>query len=229
MVIGRLIPLADTAAHTCKASSVPAALRAARRPQTAAVPHNWDWRFAHPTGPPSLSLRRAGVPTASRTALPSDGGAWRQSAPSRTSGLTIAAGGAEVLDGRLEGVTVMRQVAAVAIVLVAAGTAARAQSAQVSEKDTRTLNLSAYAELLRSDVRAPEGRHPHRADGAHRKPKTRRSGRSTASTTLELAKLGDERVALIADYAHNYAKLTDASRRSARAPRRWISRRGGRP
>ena len=43
-----------------------------------------------------------------------------------------------------------------------------------------------------------------------------------------MAKLGDERVALIAEYASNYSKLTDAIADKL-APRRSTSRRGGRP
>ena len=103
----------------------------------------------------------------------------------------------------------MRQLAAAAIVLVAAGTAVRAQSAAVSEKDTRTLNLSAYAELLRSDVRASKVailtelmELSETEDKAFWPLYREYDG--------ELAKLGDERVALITDYAQNYAKLTDA-------------------
>jgi hypothetical protein len=104
---------------------------------------------------------------------------------------------------------VMRRIAAVAIVLAAVGTTVRAQSAQVGETDTRTLNLSAYAELLRSDVRASKVailtelvEFSESEDKAFWPLYREYDG--------EMAKLGDERVALVAEYAQNYAKLTDA-------------------
>ena len=40
------------------------------------------------------------------------------------------------------------------VLLMAGSAAAQAPSGQASEKETKTLNLTAYAELLRSDVRA---------------------------------------------------------------------------
>ena len=88
-------------------------------------------------------------------------------------------------------------------------TAAGAQSPQASEKETKTLNLSAYAELLRSDVRAQKIAIL-----------TQLMGFTDAEDAAfwpiyreydgEMAKLGDERVALIAEYAANYSALTDA-------------------
>ena len=48
----------------------------------------------------------------------------------------------------------IRRSLATLVVLVASSLAAHAQSVQVSEQQTKTLNLSAYAELLRSDVQA---------------------------------------------------------------------------
>ena len=89
-------------------------------------------------------------------------------------------------------------------------TAAGAQSPQASEKETKTLNLSAYAELLRSDVRAQKIAIL-----------TQLMGFTDAEDAAfwpiyreydgEMAKLGDERVALIAEYAANYSALTDAT------------------
>ena len=79
---------------------------------------------------------------------------------------------------------------------------------QASEKETTTLNLTAYAELLRSDVRAQkvaiitEVMHFTEAEDAAFWPIYR-------EYDLEMAKLGDERVALIAEYASNYSTLTD--------------------
>src|SRR5687768_14720999 len=95
------------------------------------------------------------------------------------------------------------------VLLMAGGVAAHAQSTQISERDTKTLNLSAYAELLRSDVRTQKVAII-----------TEVMGFTEAEDTafwpiyreydLEMAKLGDERVALIAEYAANYSRLTDA-------------------
>ena len=92
---------------------------------------------------------------------------------------------------------------------MAGSAAAQAPSAQASEKETKTLNLTAYAELLRSDVRAQkvaiitEVMHFTEAEDAAFWPIYR-------EYDLEMAKLGDERVALIAEYASNYSNLTDA-------------------
>jgi len=96
-----------------------------------------------------------------------------------------------------------------AVILLIAGAALQAQSGQVSEKDTRSLNLSAYAELLRSDVRAEkvailtELMELSESEDKVFWPLYR-------EYDSEMAKLGDERVALIGEYASNYGKLTDA-------------------
>jgi hypothetical protein len=95
------------------------------------------------------------------------------------------------------------------IVLMAGSVAAQTAPKQASEKETTTLNLTAYAELLRSDVRAQkvaiitEVMHFSEAEDAAFWPIYR-------EYDLEMAKLGDERVALIAEYASNYSTLTDA-------------------
>jgi hypothetical protein len=97
-----------------------------------------------------------------------------------------------------------------AVLLLAAGvTTAHAQSKTTSERDTRALNLSAYVELLRSDVRTQKVAII-----------TEVMGFTESEDALfwpiyreydtELAKLGDERVAMIAEYAKNYFTLTDA-------------------
>ena len=89
-------------------------------------------------------------------------------------------------------------------IAMAGGVAVHAQSAQ-----TTTLNLSAYAELLRSDVRTQKVAIITtmmgftEAEDAAFWPIYR-------SYDAELTKLGDERVALIAEYARNYDDLTDA-------------------
>jgi hypothetical protein len=82
-----------------------------------------------------------------------------------------------------------------------------APAASVSEKDTRTLNLSAYAELLRSDVRQQkvaiftELMEFTEGEDAAFWPIYR-------EYDLEMAKLGDERMALVAEYRDHYKKMT---------------------
>jgi hypothetical protein len=94
----------------------------------------------------------------------------------------------------------------------------QAAAAPDSEQQTTALNLSAYAELLRSDVRAQkvaiitEVMGFNDTEDAAFWPIYR-------EYDLEMAKLGDERVALIAEYAKNYANVTDelADRLASRA------------
>jgi hypothetical protein len=96
------------------------------------------------------------------------------------------------------------------VLLMAGSVAAQAPSGQAGEKETMTLNFTAYAELLRSDVRAQkvaiitELMNFTEAEDAAFWPIYR-------EYDLEMAKLGDERVALIAEYASNYSTLTDAT------------------
>ncbi len=96
------------------------------------------------------------------------------------------------------------------ILLVVSGLGPRAQSPQTTERETKSLNLSAYAELLRSDVRAQkvaiitEVMGLTEAEDAAFWPIYR-------EYDLEMAKLGDERVAMIEEYARSYAQMTDAT------------------
>ena len=82
------------------------------------------------------------------------------------------------------------------------------QSAQPSAQQTQSLNLTAYAELLRSDVRLQkvailtEVMGFTEAEDAVFWPLYREYDK-------ELSALGDERAALIADYARHYDALTD--------------------
>jgi len=77
-----------------------------------------------------------------------------------------------------------------------------------SASQTETLNLTAYAELLRSDIRTEkiailtEMMELTESEDAAFWPIYR-------EYDAELTKLGDERVSLIADYAKNYDSLTD--------------------
>jgi hypothetical protein len=83
-----------------------------------------------------------------------------------------------------------------------------AQSQQTSEQQTKTLNLSAYAELLRSDVRTQKVAIITQVMGFT-------DAEDAAFWPIyreyegEMAKLGDERVELIAEYAKNYETMTD--------------------
>jgi len=93
--------------------------------------------------------------------------------------------------------------------LMAATANGHAQSAQATAKQSETLNLTAYAELLRSDVRAQkvsiitQVMDFTEAEDTAFWPIYR-------EYDVEMSKLGDERVALIAEYAKEYEKLTDA-------------------
>ena len=79
-----------------------------------------------------------------------------------------------------------------------------------AQQEAKSLNLTAYAELLRSDVRAQkiailtEVMGFTEAEDAAFWPIYR-------EYDAEMAKLGDQRMALIADYAQQYATLTDAA------------------
>lgn len=104
----------------------------------------------------------------------------------------------------------VRQTAAAIVLLVASSVSAQTQSPQVSERETKTLNLTAYAELLRSDVRAQkvailtEVMGFTEAEDAAFWPIYR-------EYDLEVSKLGDERLAMVTEYASVYSKLTDAA------------------
>jgi hypothetical protein len=104
---------------------------------------------------------------------------------------------------------VARRMTTTLVLLVASTAGVHVQAPQVTERETKMLNLSAYAELLRSDLRAQkvaiitEVMGFTEAEDAAFWPIYR-------EYDLEMAKLGDERVTLIAEYARNYSKLTEA-------------------
>jgi len=97
----------------------------------------------------------------------------------------------------------------VTIALLAAPALAFAQQAAAGD-DSRELNLRAYGELLRSDIRSQkvaviaEVMQFTEAEDQKFWPIYR-------EYEAELAKLNDDRIALIKDYATNYDNLTDAS------------------
>jgi len=94
-------------------------------------------------------------------------------------------------------------------VLLMSGSLAHAQDKPVSADQTKTLNLSAYAELLRSDIRSQKV-------AIITEMMTFTEAEDKAFWPIyreydgEMAKLGDERVQLIQEYARNYLALTDA-------------------
>ncbi len=98
--------------------------------------------------------------------------------------------------------------AVVALLLMGSG-AAHMQAPPMTGQQTKSLNLSAYVELLRSDVRAEkvaiitEVMGFTESEDAAFWPIYR-------EYDLEMATLGDERVAMISEYVSNYSKMTDA-------------------
>jgi hypothetical protein len=103
-----------------------------------------------------------------------------------------------------------RRTLATLTLLVLASLAGHGQAGRDRGDEAKSLNLAAYAELLRSDVRAQkiailtEVMGFTEAEDAAFWPIYR-------EYDLEMAKLGDQRTALIADYAKEYATLTDAA------------------
>jgi hypothetical protein len=100
----------------------------------------------------------------------------------------------------------MRRITILLVLLLGAATGTPAQSP--ADRENTSLNLSAYAELLRSDVRAQkvaiitEVMGFTDAEDAAFWPIYR-------EYDAEMTKLGDERVAMIRDYASGFATLSD--------------------
>jgi hypothetical protein len=95
------------------------------------------------------------------------------------------------------------------IVLLANITVAAAQGAATDEQDTRSLNLAAYAELLRSDIRTQKIAVLHEVMGLT-EAEDKAFWPLYRQYDAEMTTLGEERVELIAQYAKNYDTLTDA-------------------
>jgi len=95
------------------------------------------------------------------------------------------------------------------VLLLVSGVGVQVQSPQATTQEAQTLNLHAYAELLRSDVRTQkvaiitEVMGFTEAEDAAFWPVYR-------EYDLEMAKLGDERVSLIEEYANAFDKMNDA-------------------
>ena len=104
----------------------------------------------------------------------------------------------------------MRRTLATLVLLVLGSLAGHGQAGRDRSGEVERFRLAAYAELLRSDVRAQkiailtEVMGFTETEDAAFWPIYR-------EYDLEMAKLGDQRTALIADYAREYATLTDAT------------------
>jgi hypothetical protein len=100
-----------------------------------------------------------------------------------------------------------RLVLAAVLISLAVRPAAGGQSGP-SPVDTKTLNLSAYAELLRADIRVQKVAIITEVMGFS-EAEDKAFWPIYRDYDSEMAKLGDERIALIADFARNYDTLTD--------------------
>jgi hypothetical protein len=102
------------------------------------------------------------------------------------------------------------KILAASLAILTAGSAASGQTPQAADRQTELLNLSAYTDLLRSDVRSQKIAILTEVMGFT-------EAEDTAFWPIyreynaEMAALGDERVAMIAQYAANYESLTDAA------------------
>ena len=95
------------------------------------------------------------------------------------------------------------------ILLVVSGVGPRAQAPQSTDQ-TKSLNLAAYAELLRSDVRKEKVAILTEVLGLT-EAEDKAFWPIYREYDLEMAKLGDERVALIEEYSRSYSQMTDAT------------------
>jgi hypothetical protein len=99
--------------------------------------------------------------------------------------------------------------AAVAALLVSGGVAqAQTPAPPAPDREGQTLNLTAYAELLRSDVRAQKVAIITEVMGFTEKEDAA-FWPIYREYDADMARLGDERVAMIAQYARNFETLTD--------------------
>lgn len=102
----------------------------------------------------------------------------------------------------------IRHILATLTILLAGTATTYAQSAAPSEQQSKSLNLTAYAELLRSDVRAQKVAIITEVMG-FTEAEDKAFWPIYREYEKEMAALGDERVALIADYSRHYSDLTD--------------------
>ena len=108
----------------------------------------------------------------------------------------------------------MRRTAATLVLLAMSGLGTSGQTSQapqpstLDERDAQSLNLTAYAELLRSDVRTQKVAILTEVM-AFTEAEDKVFWPIYREYETEMATLGDERVALIADYARSYSTMTD--------------------
>jgi hypothetical protein len=98
---------------------------------------------------------------------------------------------------------------ATVILLILSGVSVHVQSPQATQPEAKELNLRAYAELLRSDVRTQKVAIITQVVG-FTEAEDAAFWPIYREYDLEMTKLGDERVALIEEYARNYEQLSDA-------------------
>ena len=112
----------------------------------------------------------------------------------------------------------VRRLASICAVLLMGAGAAFAQAPAPSSEEARTLNLSTYAELLRSDVRAQKVAILTEVMG-FTSDEDAKFWPIYREYDTEMSALGDERIALIGEYAAHYDALTDevAARLAAKA------------
>ena len=103
----------------------------------------------------------------------------------------------------------VRRMMVTLILLVVSGLGPRAQAPQTTEQ-TKSLNLAAYAELLRSDVRNQKVAILTEVLGLT-EAEDKAFWPIYREYDLELARLGDERVGLVEEYARSYSQMTDAT------------------
>lgn len=101
-----------------------------------------------------------------------------------------------------------RRALAVITLFVASGVAADLQSPPNAGRDVQALNLQAYTELLRSDVRTQKIAIITQVMG-FTEVEDAAFWPIYREYDLELSKLGDERVALIEEYARGHSELSD--------------------
>jgi hypothetical protein len=98
---------------------------------------------------------------------------------------------------------------AVIVAVVMATTAVSAQQSAVTPAETKDVNLRAYVELLRADVRAQKVAFITELM-AFTDAEDKAFWPIYREYDVELSKINDERVAGIEEYANNYDKVTDA-------------------
>ena len=105
----------------------------------------------------------------------------------------------------------VRQIIVTLVLLLTGGAAVHVQSPSTTlatPKETKELNLTAYAELLRSDLRTQKVAIITEVVG-FTEAEDKAFWPIYRQYDAEMSKLGDERVSLISDYSKNYANLTD--------------------